>query len=50
VQKAISDQNRVCKAQGQTHKRVGIYRPSPVFPKTKAIWRFPDPLHMIPSL
>lgn len=37
--------NRVCKAQGQTHKRVGIYRPSPVFPKTGAIWHSPDPTY-----
>jgi hypothetical protein len=50
VQKTISDQNRVCKAQGQTHKRVAIYRPSPVFPKARAIWPSPDPLHMTTSL
>jgi len=46
VQKTISDQNRVCKAQGQTQKRVGIYRPSPVFPKARAIWRSADPTYV----
>jgi hypothetical protein len=53
AQKTISDRNRtgtVSKAQGQAYERVGIYRPSLVFPMARAIWRSPVPLHMTTSL